>query len=42
MQFFRGLARNNNREWFQPRKPVFEEQVKKPMYELVDAVNTRA
>jgi len=40
MQFFRGLARNNNREWFQPRKPVFEEQVKKPMYELVEAVNT--
>ena len=31
MQFFRGLARNNKREWFQPRKPVFEEQVKKPM-----------
>src|SRR3954469_933262 len=40
MKFFRGLARNNNREWFQARKPVFEEQVKKPMYELVDAVNT--
>jgi uncharacterized protein (TIGR02453 family) len=39
MQFFRGLARNNNREWFQARKPVFEEQVKKPMYELVMAVN---
>jgi uncharacterized protein (TIGR02453 family) len=40
MQFFRGLARNNNREWFQPRKPVFEEQVKKPMLALADAVNT--
>jgi uncharacterized protein (TIGR02453 family) len=40
MQFFRGLARNYNREWFQARKPVFEEQVKKPMYELVNAVNT--
>src|SRR4051812_45808458 len=39
MQFFRGLARNNNREWFQPRKPAFEEQIKKPMYELVEAVN---
>ncbi len=39
MQFFRGLARHNNREWFQPRKPVFEEQVKKPMYALVDVVN---
>ena len=31
MQFFRGLARNNNREWFQPRKPIFEEKVKQPM-----------
>jgi uncharacterized protein (TIGR02453 family) len=40
IQFLRALARNNNREWFQPRKPVFDEQVKKPMYELVDAVNT--
>jgi uncharacterized protein (TIGR02453 family) len=40
MQFLRGLARNNKREWFQPRKPVFEEQVKKPMLQLVDAVNT--
>jgi uncharacterized protein (TIGR02453 family) len=40
IQFFRGLARNNNREWFQPRKPLFEEQVKKPMYDLVDAVDT--
>ena len=39
MQFFRGLARNNTRDWFLPRKPVFEEQVKQPMHELVDAVN---
>ena len=39
MQFFRGLARNNRREWFQPRKPVFEEQVKRPMHELVECVN---
>lgn len=39
MQFFRGLARNNNREWFLPRKPVFEQQVKRPMYALVEAVN---
>jgi len=39
MQFFRGLARNNNREWFLPRKPVFEEKVKRPMWELVEALN---
>jgi uncharacterized protein (TIGR02453 family) len=39
MDFFRGLARNNKREWFLPRKPVFEQKVKQPMYELVEAVN---
>jgi len=39
LQFFRGLARNNRREWFLPRKPLFEEKVKEPMRQLVDAVN---
>jgi uncharacterized protein (TIGR02453 family) len=38
--FLRSLARNNNREWFLPRKPLFEEKVKRPMWELVEAVNT--
>ena len=37
--FFRGLARNNHRDWFQPRKPVFDEQVKQPMIELCEALN---
>ena len=40
IQFFRGIARNNNREWFLPRKPVFEREVKQPMYELVGRLNT--
>jgi len=39
VQFFRGLARNNRREWFQPRKAIFEESVKAPMLELVSALN---
>jgi uncharacterized protein (TIGR02453 family) len=39
LQFFRALARHNNRDWFQPRKAVFEEQVKQPMRELVEALN---
>ena len=39
IQFFRGLARNNNRDWFQPRKAIFEEKVKAPMQELVAALN---
>jgi uncharacterized protein (TIGR02453 family) len=38
-QFFRNLARNNHREWFLPRKPVFEQHLKQPMYELVDRLN---
>ena len=38
-QFFRGLARNNRREWFQPRKTLFEEKVKQPMQALVAALN---
>lgn len=38
--FFRSLKRNNRREWFQPRKHLFEEHVKKPMTELVEALNS--
>lgn len=37
--FFRGLARNNNRDWFQPRKEIFESKVKLPMVALVEALN---
>ena len=39
IQFFKGLARNNNREWFQARKPIFEEKVKQPMREFIEALN---
>src|SRR5438876_3049578 len=39
LQFFRGLSRNNRREWFLPRKALFEEKVKEPMRQLVDALN---
>jgi uncharacterized protein (TIGR02453 family) len=39
LQFLRGIARHNDRDWFLPRKPIFEEQVKKPMLQLVEAVN---
>jgi uncharacterized protein (TIGR02453 family) len=40
IKFLRGVARNNNREWFLPRKPLFEEKLKRPMLELVESVNT--
>jgi len=39
LQFFRGLSRNNNRDWFLPRKPLFEKKVKEPMRQLVEAIN---
>ena len=39
LAFLRAIARNNNREWFLPRKPLFEEKVKRPMWELVEALN---
>ena len=31
VQFFQKLKRNNRREWFQPRKHLFDEHVKEPM-----------
>ena len=39
LEFFRQLKKNNQREWFQPRKAIFDEQIKAPMLELVDAIN---
>ncbi|MBV6431327.1 MAG: hypothetical protein IANPNBLG_01457 [Bryobacteraceae bacterium] len=38
--FLRGLKNNNNREWFQPRKEIFDLRVKAPMEQLVDALNS--
>lgn len=40
LAFFASLRRNNRREWFQPRKAIFEENLKQPMRELVGAVNS--
>jgi uncharacterized protein (TIGR02453 family) len=37
--FLRGLERNNKREWFHPRKHIYEEHIKKPLEQLVNAVN---
>jgi uncharacterized protein (TIGR02453 family) len=39
VEFLAKLARNNRREWFQPRKETFETHVKQPMRELVEALN---
>lgn len=39
VKFFRSLRRNNNRDWFQPRKETFDREIKAPMEELVAKVN---
>ncbi|HEV2213987.1 MAG TPA: DUF2461 domain-containing protein [Terracidiphilus sp.] len=38
LKFLRGLAKNNDREWFQPRKAVFEAELKEPMLAIVRRV----
>ena len=38
IKFLRGLKKNNQRDWFQPRKEMFDTAVKAPMVELVAAL----
>ena len=40
VQFFKSLKRNNRRDWFQPRKHLYEQHVKEPMLALVAALNS--
>lgn len=39
LKFLRGLKRNNDREWFQARKAVYERELKTPMLALVGEIN---
>jgi len=39
ISFLRGLERNNKREWFQPRKAIYEQQVRAPLESLVHCIN---
>src|SRR5437667_8143871 len=38
IQFLRSLKRNNNREWFQEHKSIYEIHVKRPVNDLIEAV----
>jgi len=38
LKFLRALKRNNRRDWFDPRKPLFEAVLKSPMLKVVDGV----
>ncbi len=39
LKFLRGLKRNNNREWFEPRKAIYEKELKAPMLAILAAIN---
>jgi uncharacterized protein (TIGR02453 family) len=39
LAFLRALARHNDREWFTPRKAVFEAELKEPMLAIIRKVN---
>src|SRR5215471_12609023 len=38
LQFLRNLQRNNNREWFLDHKPIYEQYVKQPISDLIEAL----
>jgi uncharacterized protein (TIGR02453 family) len=37
--FLKGLEKNNTRDWFQPRKEIFDTKLKEPMMEFVELIN---
>ncbi len=39
LKFLRGLKRNNDREWFDARKSVYEKELKGPMLAVIAEVN---
>jgi uncharacterized protein (TIGR02453 family) len=38
LRFLRLLKRNNNREWFQEHKSIYETHVKRPTHQLIEAL----
>jgi uncharacterized protein (TIGR02453 family) len=39
LKFLSSLKRNNRREWFEPRKPEFERQLRQPMLAVIERIN---
>lgn len=37
--FLRGLRRHNDRDWFEQRRAIYEQEVKAPMLDLATAIN---
>src|SRR5215467_8207012 len=40
LQFLRNLKRNNNREWFLDHKTIYEQYVKQPISDLIEALGS--
>jgi uncharacterized protein (TIGR02453 family) len=40
MKFLAGLARHNDREWFEQRREIYERALKQPMIALIDEIST--
>ena len=38
-KFLRGLARNNDRDWFEARRPIYERALRAPMLALIEEIN---
>jgi uncharacterized protein (TIGR02453 family) len=41
LKFLRGLAKNNDREWFEPRRHIYESALREPMLALIRRVNVQ-
>ena len=40
LRFLSGLKRHNNREWFQKNKHIYDQEIRRPMEELIDVLAT--
>jgi uncharacterized protein (TIGR02453 family) len=41
LRFLRGLAKNNNKEWFEAHRSEYESEVREPMRDLIGEMNDR-
>jgi uncharacterized protein (TIGR02453 family) len=41
LRFFSGLAKNNNKEWFEAHREEYENEVREPMRELISEMDAR-
>ena len=41
LKFLRGLAKNNNKEWFEAHRAEYDSEVREPMRDLIEEMNAR-